>query len=343
MKARRSYGPLRVLLYVLLLLLAIVVPPAVGNFVPQQVASYLIFGLFALSVGLVTGFARLFNIGVGATFGVASYAVALLAKVGVTEPVVLLLAAVAGGLLVSGLFGVYSILTSGTEYLMLTFLTTLAFFEIPTLAPTFTGADNGLSIKGGLRISFGIDPLHGNNFYFFVLGIVAFCVALSLFVMASQAGKAMIAIGRNPGRAAAMGYDVHRYRVAFTLFSGFLAAIAGWLYALQTAFVFSDLLGLANSLNGLVYALIGGIDTILGPIFGAAALRGVSESLSRTSTQSSLYVGVVLMVVVYFMPDGLVGLWRWALRKLGRGSGARGTFEEAEETGTPVLALTEGQ
>jgi branched-chain amino acid transport system permease protein len=106
-----------------------------------------------------------------------------------------------------------------------------------------------------------------------------------------------------------MGYSVGQYRVALTLFSSVIASLGGWLYALQTSFVFIDLLGLNNSTNGLVYALVGGVDTILGPLVGAAVLRALTEQLSR-GTSSQLYVGIVLMLVVYFLPDGLVGLWR---------------------------------
>ncbi|MBV8083586.1 MAG: branched-chain amino acid ABC transporter permease [Chloroflexi bacterium] len=295
--------------YMSLLVLLAVIPPLIGNFWPQRIASYLIFGLFALSVGLITGQARLFNIGAGATFGAAAYTVAELAKIGVTNPFLLMLGALAAGLLTSWLFGIYAILTSGIEYLMLTFLTTLAFFKIPSLAPSFTGGDNGQPIGGGAAISFGINPVRDIGFYYLVLGVVALCVLLALYVMASQAGRAMRAIGANPMRGGAMGYDVNLYRVWFTLFTGLLSAVAGWLYALQAEFVFTDLLGLNNSLNGLVYALVGGIDTILGPIFGAGVLRYISETLSKQSTQSPLFIGAVLMFIVYVMPDGLAGLW----------------------------------
>ncbi|MGH2520600.1 MAG: branched-chain amino acid ABC transporter permease, partial [Chloroflexota bacterium] len=264
MTLRTGWAAARVSLYLALFVALLVVPPIIGHFIPQLMASYLIFGLFALSVGIITGYARLFNIGAGAVFGIASYAVALLAAGGFTNPVLLLVAALVGGLLSAALFGIYAVLTSGIEYLMLTFLTTLAFFKLPSLAPTFTGADNGLPIPGGVKISFGISPVHGDGFYYLVLIVVAGCVALSLYVMASQSGRAMRAIGRNPVRAAAMGYDVNAYRVVITLFSGVLSALAGWLFALQREFVFPDLLGLNNSLNGLVYALVGGMDSILG-------------------------------------------------------------------------------
>jgi branched-chain amino acid transport system permease protein len=301
----------------LLTLAAIVVPPVVGGFLPHQITTYLIFGLFALSVGLVTGTGRLFNIGVGATFGVGSYAVAILSRYEITNPWLLLVCALASGTLVSLLFSAYSVLAAGIEYLMLTFLTTLAFFNIPLAAQAVTGGENGLQVKGGTVVSFGLDPLKGSEFYWFTLGITIVVAAGSWYLLSSQAGQAMRAIGRNPSRAAAMGYNVSAYRIALTLYSGLVASLAGWLYALQSAFVFQELLGLPNSLNGLVYALIGGVDAIVGPLMGATLLRYVSERLSQQSTQSSLYVGIVLLLVVLFIPDGIVGRWRqlWARRK----------------------------
>jgi ABC-type branched-subunit amino acid transport system permease subunit len=141
-----------------------------------------------------------------------------------------------------------------------------------------------------------------------VLAIVAIVTAVSWYVLVSQTGKAIQAIGRNPGRAAAMGYNVPSYRVALTIYSSLIASIGGWLYALQTSFVFIDLLGIGNSTNGLVYALIGGVDTILGPLLGAALLRALTDQLSRAGTQSSLFIGIVLMLVVYLIPDGILGL-----------------------------------
>ncbi|HEV7665999.1 MAG TPA: branched-chain amino acid ABC transporter permease [Chloroflexota bacterium] len=295
---------------VIIVLFMAIVPPVMGGYAVQALTSYLISGLLALAVGLITGYGRLFNLGVGANFGVSAYAVAILTHQGITEPFTLFAVAIIAGVVVSLLFAFYALIASGVEYLMLTFLTTLAFASIPHAANDLTGGDNGLTVNGGLRVSFGLSPLAGNGFYWFVLGIVVLCTCVSWYVLASQTGKAIQAIGRNPSRAAAMGYSVAQYRVALTVFSSVIASIGGWLFALQRSFVFIDLLGLANSTNGLVYALVGGVDSILGPLLGAALLRALTDQLSRGSTQSSLYIGIVLMLVVYFLPDGLVGLWR---------------------------------
>jgi branched-chain amino acid transport system permease protein len=305
-RARRYGLPLGVAGLIVLLA---VVPPAVGGYLPRALTSYFIFGLLALSVGLISGYGRLFNLGVGATFGVAAYAVAVLSQFGVSNPFVLLVGALGAGLLVALLFAFYALVASGIEYLMLTFLTTLAFAVLPLALPDLLGGDNGLALKGDLRVSFGLNPLRGYEFYWFVLAVVVACALLSWFLVSSQAGKAVQAIGRNPVRAAAMGYSVGGYRVALTLYASLIASLGGWLYILQNSFVHQDLLGLGNSTNGLVYALIGGVNSILGPFLGAVLLRFVNDTLSRGSTQTPLYLGIVLMLVVYFVPDGLLGLW----------------------------------
>jgi branched-chain amino acid transport system permease protein len=199
--------------------------------------------------------------------------------------------------------------------MMLTFLTTLAMGTLPSVAPQITGGDNGLQVKGGLAPSFGLNPLLGAQFYYFVVGVVIVCLAACWYLLSSQFGRVAQAIGRNPVRASAMGYEVSRQRMALTLLSGVVAAMAGWLYALDNAFVSQDLLGLSNSLNGLLYALVGGAEhVILGPLLGAAGFRYMTDSLGRLTSQSSLYIGLALLVVVYVMPSGILGLLDLAVR-----------------------------
>jgi ABC-type branched-subunit amino acid transport system permease subunit len=291
------------------------VPPIYGHFLAQRLSDYLIFGLPALAVGLIAGHARLLNIGVGATFGVSAYAVAILTQHGVLNPVVLMLAAFAAGLLVSALFAIYAVVSTGLEYLLLTLLTTSAFAALPFLFASATGGENGLPVKGAVDISFGLDPLVGSGFYLLLCAVTVFWCALSWYLLASRSGRVMVAIGRNPVRAAAMGYSVRAYQVAVTLYSGAIAASGGWLYALDHAFVFQDLLGLANSVNFVLYSLVGGVDTIVGPLLGTMGLRGLSDYLATALTnQIQLYIGLALLVVVYFLPNGVVGGVRQVLR-----------------------------
>jgi branched-chain amino acid transport system permease protein len=315
---RRVLGmtPLGVAGVVVLLLVLFLGPPLYGQFMSQRVSTYLIFALPALAVALIAGHARLLNVGVGATFGVSAYTVAVLTQHSVLNPVLLMLAAIGAGLAVSVLFAVYAVVATGLEYLLLTLLTTAAFASVPLLFSGQLGGENGLTVKGPVHISFGLDPLQGNGFYWLVCVVTVFWTGLSWYLLSCRWGRAMVAVGRNPGRAAAMGYSVNGYRVGITLFSGAIAGSAGWLYALASPLVFQDLLGLANSVNFVLYALVGGVDTVLGPLLGTIGLRAFAEYLGYTSTQSNLYVGVALLVVVYLLPAGVVGGVRqlWLLR-----------------------------
>ncbi len=327
------------LLGVVLVAILAVVPPLIGGYIVRGLTSYMIFGLLALSVGLITGYGRLFNLGAGANFGVSAYTVAILTHFGIFNPFLLFAGAMFAGFVVSLLFSFYALVASGIEYLMLTFLTTAAFAALPLATLDLTGGDNGLRVLGGTQPSFGLNPLIGNSFYWFVLAVVSVVALLSWYVLASQSGKAIQAIGRNPARAAAMGYSVPRFRVALTIYSSLVASIGGWLYALQTSFVFTDLLGITNSTNGLVYALIGGVDTILGPFLGAALLRALTDQLSRVGSQSSLFIGIMLMLVVYLIPEGILGLWRRFMRRNFPTGGDRGS-EGPESAETVAAGLT---
>ncbi len=316
-------GPLGAAAVVALVVALFAGPPLYGQYLPQRVSDYLIFGLPALAVGLIAGHARLLNVGVGATFGVSAYTVAVLSHHSVLNPVLLMLAALAAGLVVSVLFSIYAVVATGLEYLLLTLLTTSAFFSLPLLSLSLTGGENGLAAQGAVTISFGLDPLQGNGFYWLLCAITVFWCVLSWYLLLSRAGRVMVAIGRNPVRAAAMGYSVRAYQVAVTLYSGVMAACGGWLYALDHAFVFEELLGLGNSINAVLYSLVGGVDTIVGPLLGTVGLRFLAEYLGTQTTQSQLYVGAALLVVVYLLPNGVVGGLRqlWQLRHRVRTSG----------------------
>jgi branched-chain amino acid transport system permease protein len=166
------------LFVVALVVVMAIVPPAIGGYLVRGLTSYMIFGLLALAVGLITGYGRLFNLGVGANFGVSAYTVAILTHQGITNPFALVGGALLAGLLVSLLFSFYALVASGIEYLMLTFLTTAALAAVPLAALDLTGGDNGLRVLGSLEISFGLNPLIGHSFYWFVLAVVALSAAV---------------------------------------------------------------------------------------------------------------------------------------------------------------------
>jgi branched-chain amino acid transport system permease protein len=139
--------------------------------------------------------------------------------------------------------------------------------------------------------------------------VTALALAAGWIILSSQLGRIAEAAGRNPVRAASMGYRLGSLRLFVALVAGSLAGLAGWLYALQSRVVGQDVLGLDTSLNGLIYALIGGVQLpFVGAALGAAGVGLVSNLAAPNERTSLLTVGLALLLVVYAMPEGLLGL-----------------------------------
>jgi branched-chain amino acid transport system permease protein len=247
------------------------------------------------------------NLGMGAVFGASAYALALLS--GELGPVWLFVAALAAAGLVSILYGVYAGLSSGVEYMMLTFLTTAAAAKLPNLLSAAIGGANGVRVQDLSAAAFGVDPLDGAGFYDLSLAVTAVALAAGWVILSSQFGRLAEAAGRNPLRIASMGYGLGTLRLFVAMLAGLLAGLAGWMYALQSRVVGQDVLGLETSLNALIYALIGGVQLpFVGAALGAFAVGLVSNLAGPNGQGSMLTVGLGLLLVVYAIPEGLLGL-----------------------------------
>src|SRR5581483_11373647 len=127
--------------------------------------------------------------------------------------------------------------------------------------------------------------------------------------LGSQAGRVAQAGGRNPLRIASLGYRLASYRVLLALLAGGVAGLAGWISALQARVVGQDVLGLDTSLNALTYALVGGVEQpILGSAVGATLVHLANAAGSSAGRPSPLFAGLGLLLVVYVLPKGVLGL-----------------------------------
>jgi len=291
-----------------LMLIGGMVPVALGPLDAQHAISLLVSILLAASVAVLLRFGSVLNLGIGAVFGASAYALAL--SSGDVPPVWPLLAALAAAGFASVVYGVYAGLASGVEYMMLTFLTTAAAARLPNLVPALAGGANGLGVRNVKSVAFGNDPLDGPGFYVVALCLTALTLAIGWLVLSSQLGRVAEAAGRNPLRTASMGYRLGRLRLFVAILSGGLAGVAGWIYALQSRVVGQNLLGLDTSLNGLIYALLGGVQQpFVGSVIGAVGVRLVSDLATPNGQASGLTVGLALLLVVYSLPDGVLGLF----------------------------------
>lgn len=287
----------------------------------------MIYALFAMSLDLLVGFTGLVSLGHAAFFGVAIYTVAgLVNKAGIAEAWVLLPAALAAAALASAAIGWLSIRTSGVYFIMITLaLAQMAYYFFND--QLYWGGTDGMNIDSKPSLGFGdftlFDFSNRTQFYYLALGALVGAFALLAVMLRSPFGHALVGIRANEGRMRALGYDVQRYKlIAFTV-AGVLAGLAGFLEAARATFATPAYLGWHESGHVLMIVILGGMGTLFGPVAGAFVLLLMEDYFATLTDRWLLIMGVFVIAVVMFLPDGIAGLPR-RLMALTRGKSADG-------------------
>jgi len=268
-----------------------------------------ILSLFAVSLHVLMGPSGMVSFGHAAYFGVAAYAAAILMKRAAVpmEAAVLIAPFVAG--MVALVYGWFCVRLSGVYLAMLT----LAFAQITWSVifqwDSLTGGSNGLT---------GVWPpswLSDKSTYFWLtLAICALGIGLLWRMLFAPFGYALRAGRDSPLRAEAIGIDVRRLQwFAFAL-AGAFAGLGGALFAFSKGSISPDLASIAQSTDALVMVLLGGVETITGPIAGAAIFTWLKDELARNTPYWRSVFGLVILALVMLFPQGVVGglslLWR---------------------------------
>ncbi len=299
----------------------LVVAPFVADYTPLYtalLAEVLVFGLYGLAFDVMLGYTGILSLGHSAFFGVPSYIAGLL-LVYVSPSIWLAVpAAVAGGVLTAFVLGGLALRKRGVYFAMLTLALSQVFYYIVRMWREVTGGDDGLSGIPRLRLTlpWGEIPLSKNTFntYWFIMVVVLLSALAIRRLLRSPLGRAMQAVRDNEQRAASCGLNVQGIRMAAILISGFFAGLAG---ALLTVLI--EIAPIENvhwSMSGtvVILTLFGGSGTFLGPFVGAATFLWLKDFVSRTFAYWEMVVGGLFVLIVIFLPDGIVGTIRKALR-----------------------------
>ncbi len=305
--------------FAVVLALLIAAPLVLPEFWRRFLTEILIWGLLAMSSDLLIGYTGMVSFGHSAFFGLGMYgaAAALLA----VEPPSLWLA-LAGGLAAAAAIAAF-VAYFATRLRDIYFaITTLIFSQIAYVViftwTSVTGGENGLtfnrpalSIPGIFSLPFTTPTLH-----WFVLAVVTLSYLLLRRITRSPFGMVLQSIRENEARTRAIGYPVERYKIVAVMLSGLFAGLAGALYAVQNRFAAPDFVFFLVSGETVIFTVMGGIGTLVGPIVGAGFFLLLREALSRFFTEFYLIpVGIIFIAMVIFMPQGLLGpLRRWLNR-----------------------------
>jgi branched-chain amino acid transport system permease protein len=292
-------------LLVLLPLLAVQSP-----YVTVLMIDLLIAALFAASLHFIMGPAGMHSFGHAAYFGLGAYASALLVRsLQLPMEVALMVAPVAAGL-GAFLYGWFCVRLSGVYLAMLT----LAFAQITWAIcyqwDAFTGGSNGLT---------GVWPAQWlsdkRNYYYLTLALVAGGILLLHRILYSPFGYALRAGRDSVLRADAIGMNVKRLQwVAFVL-AGTFAGLAGALYAFSKGSISPESLHVGKSIDGLVMVLLGGLQTLVGPVVGALTFTWLHDTVARNTDYWRAMLGAIILLLVLLFPQGIAGFARQLINR----------------------------
>jgi len=259
-----------------------------------------VFALFAASLHFLVGPAGMTSFGHAAYFGIGAYAAGLLVLRCHLPMELALLVAPAAALCAAALFGWFSARVSGIYLAMLTLAFAQIAWSVAYQWDAFTGGSNGL---------IGVWPapwLASRTAYYWLA--LALCGAGVVFLwrtIFSPFGYALRAARDSPERADAIGIDARRLEWKAFCIAGALAGLAGAVFAFSKGSISPETLAVPRSVDALVMVLLGGVQTVTGPVWGAALLTWLQDELARDFAYWRAATGAVILALVLAFPGGL--------------------------------------
>ena len=315
-KSRLSHTAVYWTGFCVVMALLIAAPFVLPDFWRRFLTECLIWGLLAMSSDLLIGYTGMISFGHSAFFGLGMYGAA--AALLIVSPPNLWLAILFGlaGAAGAALFVAYfSTRLRDIYFAITTLIFSQIFYVIIFTWTKVTGGENGLIFtRPNFNIPFISDhQFNGYTMHWFVLAVVAGSYVLLRRITQSPFGMVLQSIRENEARTRAIGYPVERYKIVSVMLSGLFAGLAGVLYAVQNEFAAPDFVYFLTSGDTVIFNVMGGIGTLVGPIVGAGFFQLLRQLLAQWFGDQFPYLiplGVVFIVIIIFLPQGLLGFAR---------------------------------
>lgn len=295
-----------------------------------------LYAVLAMSLNLAFGYTGLFSIAHAALFGIGAYAAGLAMNL-VEAPfaVALLCGGLAAGLVGAGVAALFARM-EGAYFAIGTFALGELVRIILNEWRDVTGGPMGLMItrpEGAGLATLGLDLAERRSFVVLAVGLLALTAASIALLLRSRLGARMTHVRDDPFLAASLGVWVLGTKVIAFFISGALAGIAGAVFGVYLMFIAPTSFSGLESVRLVMMVVIGGAGTLFGPVVGAAIILLLPQVLRMDPTTSLILTGVILVLVVLFLPKGIVGAVsdRWKLRRARRNHATGGSLPVATQ------------
>ncbi len=279
----------------------------------------LIAAMVAVSLDTLTGNTGLLSFGHAGWFGLGGYATGLLSKSVTTEMLLLLPMAALLIMVLSFIFGQIFMRQVGKAFAILTLAFSQVLYALVFVLSRITGGEDGLQGIPSPTIA-GIKITGPQAWYWLLLTFLIGFLALVLYLRVTPLGKAWLGVRENTERATFVGLNVFRLKVTAYVISAMLAAVAGGLFVLFNGAISPESLHWFESGKMLMYVVLGGVGTIVGPAVGAIIFTLAENYISSLTNSWLVYFGALFVFIVIVAPGGIFGLVRphWERMTAGR-------------------------
>lgn len=280
-----------------------------------NIARVMVLASYAIGFNLLFGYTGLLSLGHAMFFGAGMYGLGLAIRLFQADPALAMLAGSVAGAGLAAVIGFLALRTTGVAFMIVTLMFAQAGYLLVLYFGDYTRGDEGFVIQQAQRVLWSLDLSQPGPRYFFAWCLFAACLLISLTVITRPFGKTLIAIRENEDRALMLGYDTFRFKLLALVLSGTLSAAAGAAYGLLFGYVGASFATVQYSILPLLWVLLGGAGTILGPFIGALFTFYLIDIASDLTTAHMLIVGVVLILLTLFARQGIGGEIRARLWK----------------------------
>ena len=281
-----------------------------GNF-----ARILVLAAYGVGYNILFGYTGLLSLGHALFFSAGLYASGLSIyhlDYDIGQSIIL---AIGISAFVSSLIGFLALRTIGVSFMIVT----LMFSQIAYLSILYFGSitrgDEGFVIQQSSRVLFSLDLSNPTIRYYSALLIFSLCIFINLWIAKSSFGRVLVAIRENSDRALMLGYNVQSYKLLSIIISGTISGFAGACYGILFGYVGASFATVSYSIFPLLWVLIGGAGTVLGPLVGAIFMFYLIDYASDITDAYMIIVGVSLLIVTLFARRGLLGELRYRFFK----------------------------
>ena len=274
----------------------------------------MVLAIFATAFNILFGYTGLLSLGHAMFFAAGLYTAGMVSYYLEWSAPLALLCALLVGAAVSMVIGWVALRTTGVAFMIVTMMFAQVAYLASLYFTTYTRGDEGLVLPESTRsFSIGdmvVDLTDPATRYFIALAFLAITLGLVYRLIHSPTGRAMVAVRENETRTRMLGYNTFAIKWWALVYSGTLSAMAGALYALLFAYVGSSFATIQYSIDALLFTLLGGAGTLLGPLLGSFVMFYLVDTASDFTAAYLLVTGIALVLLVLFFPKGILGTIR---------------------------------